>query len=381
MFNSDVTFSKAFPLKSERRSIMFRAEMYNIFNHTQFTTANISPQYSWPLVADGRSATDQCQPGPVHGRRQPAADVAFDPGTLLVMVYTRRDFGKLALAAAPLAGACVAAPIDSKFHGVQIGAITYSFNSIANPDPEAIIRAYVEIGLGEAELMSNHCEALAGAPRAGRGGGRGAALTPEQQAARQAQLEQVRAWRAAANIATWKGVRKKFNDAGIEVAVLCYNMNDNMKDEDIEYGFSMAEGLGVQAISTSTTLSMAKRIAPIADRHKLLVGYHGHDATNDPNQTATLESYNTLMAYGKYSGVNLDIGHFTAANYDAVAFIKAHHAPRRNVGSETPIWQFVIFPAEPVYCRATPHDALPCLRKPVSSITSTASSSAKCSMT
>ena len=70
---------------------------------------------------------------------------------------------------------------------------------------------------------------------------------------------------------------------------------------------------------------MAKRIAPIADKHKLLVGYHGHDATNDPNQTATLESYDTLMAYGKYNGVNLDIGHFTAANYDAVAFIKEHH--------------------------------------------------------
>ena len=31
--------------------------------------------------------------------------------------------------------------------------------------------------------------------------------------------------------------------------------------------------------------------------------------------------------------------------------------------------------------RATPHEALPCLRKPVSSITRTASSSAKCSMT
>ena len=61
-----------------------------------------------------------------------------------------------------------AAKIDSKFHGVQIGDMTYSFNSIANPDPEAIIRAYVEIGLGEAELMSNHCEALAGAPRTGR---------------------------------------------------------------------------------------------------------------------------------------------------------------------------------------------------------------------
>jgi sugar phosphate isomerase/epimerase len=246
------------------------------------------------------------------------------------MVYTRRDLGKMALASLPLAAARGAARIDSKFYGVQIGAITYSFNSIANPDPEAVIRAYVEIGLGEAELMSNHCEALAGAPRAARGG-RGAALTPDQQAARQAQQEQTRAWRASANAGTWKMVRNKFNDAGVDVALLCYNMNDNMKDEDIEYGFSMAQGLGVKAITTSTTLSMAKRIAPIADSHKLLVGYHGHDATNDPNQTATLESYDTLMAYGKYNGVNLDIGHFTAANYDAVAFIKAHHAKITNL--------------------------------------------------
>jgi sugar phosphate isomerase/epimerase len=246
------------------------------------------------------------------------------------MLLTRRDLGKMALATLPLAGARGAAKIDSKFYGVQIGAITYSFNSIANPDPEAIIRAYVEIGLGEAELMSNHCEALAGAPRASRGG-RGAAQNPEQQAARQAQQEQVRAWRASANADTWKSVRNKFNDAGIDVALLCYNMNDNMKDEDIEYGFSMAQGLGVKAITTSTTLTMAKRIAPIADSHKLLVGYHGHDATSDPNQTATLESYDTLMAYGKYNGVNLDIGHFTAANYDAVAFIKAHHAKITNL--------------------------------------------------
>ena len=245
--------------------------------------------------------------------------------------YTRRDIGKLALAAMPLARALGAAKINSNFYGVQIGAITYSFNSIANPDPEAIIKAFVEIGLGEAELMSNHCEALAGAPSAGRGGrGRGP-LTPEQQAARQAQQDQLRTWRASTGPATWKAVRAKFNDAGIDVSVLCYNMNDNMKDEDIEYGFSMAQGLGVKAMSTSTTLTMAKRIAPIADSHKLLVGYHGHDATNDPNQTATLESYDTLMAYGKYNGVNLDIGHFTAANYDAVAFIKQHHAKITNL--------------------------------------------------
>src|SRR5450756_2521438 len=90
------------------------------------------------------------------------------------MQFTRRDMGRIALASAPLAGAFGAKRIDSKFGGVQIGAITYSFNRIANPDPEAIIKAYVEIGLGEAELMSNHCEGLAGAPAMpafGRGGG------------------------------------------------------------------------------------------------------------------------------------------------------------------------------------------------------------------
>ncbi|HEY1338154.1 MAG TPA: hypothetical protein VGF59_11625, partial [Bryobacteraceae bacterium] len=54
MFNWDMTFSKAFPLGREsRRELMFRAEMYNIFNHTQFTNANITPQYSWPNWQNG----------------------------------------------------------------------------------------------------------------------------------------------------------------------------------------------------------------------------------------------------------------------------------------------------------------------------------------
>src|SRR3954464_15614266 len=80
------------------------------------------------------------------------------------MNLTRRDLGMIALASVPLSKAFGAKRIDSKFGGVQIGAITYSFNRIATPDPEAIIKAYTDIGLGEAELMSNHCEGLAGAP-------------------------------------------------------------------------------------------------------------------------------------------------------------------------------------------------------------------------
>ncbi len=258
--------------------------------------------------------------------------------------------GRIAFASVPLAAAFAAKRIDSKFGGVQIGAITYSFNRIASPDPAAIIKAYADIGLGEAELMSNHCEALARAPALpmfGRPGGPRPQLTPEQIAERKAAQEKLVQWRGSASEGTWKTVARKFSAAGIDLALLCYNMQDSMKDDDIEYGFQMARGLGVKGITTSTTLTMAKRIAPIADKHRLLVGYHGHDATNDPNQTATLASYDTLMAYGKYNGVNLDIGHFTAAGYDAVAFIKQHHSKitnlhlkdrKKNHGPNVTVW-------------------------------------------
>src|ERR1019366_7349540 len=51
-----------------------------------------------------------------------------------IMRYTRRDLGKVALATLPMAKAFGVAKINSKFGGVQIGAISYSFNRIASPD-------------------------------------------------------------------------------------------------------------------------------------------------------------------------------------------------------------------------------------------------------
>jgi sugar phosphate isomerase/epimerase len=240
------------------------------------------------------------------------------------LLFTRRDFGKLALAGLPLSMAF--ADIKSKFKGVQIGAITYSFRSMPNPDD--IINAYKTIGLGEMELMSGDAEKLAGAPvpaARGAGGGRGA-VTPEQQAEMAKAQDTLRAWRMSATEATFRPVKKKIEDAGIDLQILCYNMNvKTTKDDEIEYGFMLAKALDVKVISTSTQVSMAKRTAPFADKHKIRLAFHGHDQTQNPDEVASPDTFAAVTAASKYHAINLDIGHFTAANFDPVAYIQQHH--------------------------------------------------------
>jgi len=53
VLNFDMTFQKTFPIKSEKRVLLFRAEMYNIFNHAQFSSWNISSSYDWSNWKNG----------------------------------------------------------------------------------------------------------------------------------------------------------------------------------------------------------------------------------------------------------------------------------------------------------------------------------------
>ena len=244
------------------------------------------------------------------------------------MALTRRDFGRIALAALPAGRVALAAP-NSKIKGVQLGAITYSFRQ--GVPKEDIIPGMVKIGLSEVELMSGDCEALAGMPSAppgpgGRGrGGRGTPLTPEQQAAIAARQKEMKDWRAATTPATFHAVKQKFKDAGIDLRILCYNMGRNIADDEIDYAFKMAQATGVKAISSSSTVTIAKRVAPFADKYKIVWAGHGHDNVADPEEFAKPETFELIMSLSKHIGVNLDIGHFTAANYDPIPFIQKHH--------------------------------------------------------
>jgi sugar phosphate isomerase/epimerase len=99
------------------------------------------------------------------------------------MSYTRREFGKMALAGLPAAavlgnsesifGAFAQAKPNSVINGVQIGAITYSYRSMTDQSAEATLKYIVDSGISGIELMGGPVESFAGAPSSGRGGGGG----------------------------------------------------------------------------------------------------------------------------------------------------------------------------------------------------------------
>jgi sugar phosphate isomerase/epimerase len=87
----------------------------------------------------------------------------------------------------------------------------------------------------------------------------------------------------------------------------------------------MAKALGVGFITASSTLSAARRVAPFAAKHNMMVAMHGHSNTKDPNEFSTPESFQAAMELSDLFRVNLDIGHFFAAGYDPVAYLAQHH--------------------------------------------------------
>jgi|SRR5579871_301752 len=268
-------------------------------------------------------------------------------------MISRRDFGTMAVAALPAArllaqtgrGRPIPKP-NSRFAGVQIGVISYSFNGVP---PTELVSTIAKLGINEVELMSNHAEAIVGAPTAappaapavGRGGPppappatswytgevcAGRNVTPAAPRPPAPLTADQQAWRTSAETMNkYRDLRKQFDDAGIYLGVLCYNMNASITDDEIDYAFRMSQALGVKAISSSSTVTVAKRVAPTADKYKMIWAGHGHDDVCDPEQFAKPETFEKIMSFSPYIGVNLDIGHFTAAGYDAVAFIRRYH--------------------------------------------------------
>ena len=236
-------------------------------------------------------------------------------------MYTRREFGQLTIGslAFPLTGRLA----ETKVGGVRLGAQTYSFRELpraAGTDHvDVIIAAMKDCGLSECELFAPQVEPQFGPP--GRG-------TPES---RQQNRDKLRAWRLETPIDHFRSVRKTFDAAGISVYAYNYSFSADMTDGEIDRGFEMTRALGASIITASTNLTVAKRVVPFAEKHQMIVAMHGHSNRTDPNEFCTPESFAAAMNMSSRFRVNLDIGHFTAADFDAVAYIREHHASITNL--------------------------------------------------
>lgn len=267
------------------------------------------------------------------------------------MQFTRRDFGRVALATAAVpAGSLFAAKPDSKFDGVQIATITYSYRDrpeLAN-DAHELLKLVVDSGISAIELMPSAAERFAGAPIAlptggggarggsgrggagragaaggrgmsGRGGGGGArAMSPEQQAA----AEKLKAWRLSAPMDKFKEFRKLYNDAGVEI--YCHKLTPtmNMDDQEFNYFFEVGKALGATQLSLelpNAPSDFTKRMGDTALKHGMVAAYHAHEQ-------ATETAWDAVLAQSKGNAVNLDCGHYYAGTGKSPvpAIIKYH---------------------------------------------------------
>ena len=201
------------------------------------------------------------------------------------------------LAAAILPGMNQTPSTDGRYRGVMLGVQSYSFREMKL---EEAIAGMNKLGIRSSELWHRHVE-----PAGSR--------------------EELRKWRETVSLDHYHRLREQFAKAGVTVATFDFAFRDDSSDAEVDRAFEMAKALGAGAMTSSANVKVVSRIAAAAARHKLRVGMHNHSRI-DPNEFATPESLTNAMNQSPFIVTTLDIGHFTAANFDAVPFLKTHHA-------------------------------------------------------
>ena len=234
--------------------------------------------------------------------------------------YTRREFSKLSLTAIAAAGAgafsarvrAVTPPLipNSRVNGVQIGLnVPYSFSN-AQMSGDDILKNCIQLGISGVELRTQPVETFLGAqanlvfPRKGED-----------------VAKEIADWRKSVSVDRAKEFRKNYNDAGVLIEIVKVDGIFKMTDAELDYAFNLAKALGGRAISTeiSRKENELQRVGSFADKHQMMVGYHGHAET-------TPEHWEKAFALAKHNGANVDLGHFVAGNNTSpVPFIKEHH--------------------------------------------------------
>lgn len=216
---------------------------------------------------------------------------------------------------------------DSKFEGIQIGVITYSYRSMPH-DIDKLIEFCLASGISAIELMGDAVEEYAGKPKADfswRSGPR-QPMTDLQKAQVATYNKQVADWRATVSMDKFMEVRKKFDAAGIKIYAFKPNaFGPNNTDEEVSYGMRVAKVLGAKSVTLELPNDpmQSKRLGELGEKHKMLVGYHNHTQATDV-------LWDVALSQSPNNSINFDAGHYLAAGGKntipaLLAFIEKNH--------------------------------------------------------
>lgn len=230
-------------------------------------------------------------------------------------VSRRKFLGTTALATAglafaPAAFATVKGKPNSKFGGVQIGAITYSWRSMPS-SAEDILKYCVEAGISSIELMGNVAEEYAGipagVPRPPRGTEMSDAEKAEFQKKADAANKAQRDWRLSVSMDKYKALRKMYNKAGVGIHIVKF-APAGWSDEEIDYAFKAAKVLGAGGITNEIGEEACQRLGKFAEKHDMYAIYHNHGQPGEPGF-----SFDKFLSYSPKNMLNFDCGHYFGA--------------------------------------------------------------------
>jgi sugar phosphate isomerase/epimerase len=239
-------------------------------------------------------------------------------------MYSRREIATLGLAglAAPLAGLFAH---DAAV--VHLGVNTSSFGNLTRAsarDPiDVLIEALVACDVHECELSARQVEPRFGGAHVGHH--TMSAMSPQMM------RRELRKWRLRTPSSYFAAIGARFRKAGVAVHAYNYSPDRSFTDEEINQGFISAKALGAQLITASTTADVATRMAPIADRHRLVVAIELDPNADDPNAFATPQRLASAMELSQYFKANLDMGYCASANLDALGYLRTYHRTIRTL--------------------------------------------------
>ena len=205
---------------------------------------------------------------------------------------------------------------NSKFGGVQIGAITYSFRSMPH-DIDQLLKFCVDSNVSAIEMMGDPAEEFAGKPKnpnpfrmpqKGTPPAPRPPMTDEMKAKIAEYAKKVAEWRSAVSMDKFKEIRKKFNEAGVSIYAFKPNaLSPSNSDIEVEYALNAAKALGANSVTIELPMDekQTQRLGDLGAKHKVYIGYHAHLQATD-----TL--WDTALEQSPYNSMNLDCGHYIA---------------------------------------------------------------------